>query len=329
MTTTNSDDPPPYTPTPAFTAGESTLEYGPTSVSASRPQTTTIRSTSLLRQLTDSFNNFVNQSTHNTWPANSFQRQPSLRPPDLVDPSSSSSPLSPPVATSPIRSTFVHDFYAAGTGGDIIQPEFAPPPGPPPRQAEYIIQNSTPDDGRPTTYPAIGHPLLNDGKVLVYPHGYECHKCTFASLSNRSSIDQLPGVNIGYKEADPSRPCNRCWNKYARPFSGPLAYSFSSNTNDGNFQRPLPRPAPVHQRSSIFDPPGAFSSPPQPTGIGPSPRIIRDFPSRPANALVYTAGDPRIGGVLCWRCGGKGQVTFLFLDSITCEVCSGVGRIFH
>jgi hypothetical protein len=42
---------------------------------------------------------------------------------------------------------------------------------------------------------------------------------------------------------------------------------------------------------------------------------------------VYTAGDPRIGGVLCWGCSGKGHVNLLFLD-INCEVCNGIGRIF-
>lgn len=32
-------------------------------------------------------------------------------------------------------------------------------------------------DGCPTTVPTPGHPLLRDGKVLVYPRGHECRKC--------------------------------------------------------------------------------------------------------------------------------------------------------
>ena len=38
------------------------------------------------------------------------------------------------------------------------------------------------DDGRPTTTPTPGHPLLHNGKLLVYPKGYECNKCTFLSV---------------------------------------------------------------------------------------------------------------------------------------------------
>lgn len=150
---------------------------------------------------------------------------------------------------------------------------------------------------------------------------YVCRRVLSAVHNDNSS-----GDNVGYKGADPSRPCKRCWNKYSRPFSGPLAYSFSSNSRDGNFQRPLP---PFQQSLSIFDSPGAFPSPSIPTGFS-APPIIRNAPSnRPANAVVYTAGDPRIGGDLCWNCGGKGHVNFLFFDSVTCTVCNGVGRIFH
>jgi len=135
---------------------------------------------------------------------------------------------------------------------------------------------------------------------------------------------------IGYKEANPLRPCKSCWNKYARPFSGPVAYSLSPNPGDGNFQRPLPPPpARPIQRPGMFDPPGAFRSiplSPQPTGFSAPPTIIHDT-RPPSNAVVYTAGDPRIGGVLCWGCGGKGHVNLLFLD-VNCEVCNGIGRTF-
>jgi hypothetical protein len=201
MTTTNNqEDPPPYTPTPAFAAGESTVEHGPprpfqptapaqSTVPASSPwprlqhhvlANTTTRSP-LLRQLTDSFNTLVNQldrpTQNNTWPAYPEQRQASVRPPNHLDPYSLSSPHTPPVPGS-------SDFYAAGTA---IQPEFAPPPGPPPTRQAESFPNSIPD-GRPTTYPANGHPLLNDGKVLVYPKGYKCDKCVFVFVSNQSSI---------------------------------------------------------------------------------------------------------------------------------------------
>jgi hypothetical protein len=34
----------------------------------------------------------------------------------------------------------------------------------------------------------------------------------------------------------------------------------------------------------------------------------------PPNALVVSAGDPRLGGVLCGNCKGTGRVLLLFFD---------------
>jgi hypothetical protein len=82
----------------------------------------------------------------------------------------------------------------------------------------------------------------------------------------------------------------------------------------------------------MFDPPGAFQGPPFPPqpGFSPSPPFIHGVsPGHPTNAVVYKAGDPRIGGILCWQCDGKGYVSFLFLDRSNCEVCGGVGRTFQ
>ncbi|KAJ7050693.1 hypothetical protein C8F01DRAFT_676983 [Mycena amicta] len=42
--------------------------------------------------------------------------------------------------------------------------------------------------------------------MLVYPAGHECHKCN----------------NTGYRHSDPSHPCRRCWDKYAKPYAGAL-----------------------------------------------------------------------------------------------------------
>ena len=57
----------------------------------------------------------------------------------------------------------------------------------------------------------------------------------------------------------------------------------------------------------------------------------------PPNSIVVPAGDPRIGGVLCGNCKGRGRVSFLFIDE-NCPVyisflviadysCRGIGRI--
>ncbi|KAK2467176.1 hypothetical protein APHAL10511_000725 [Amanita phalloides] len=40
----------------------------------------------------------------------------------------------------------------------------------------------TVDDSKPTSIPVPGHPLLRGGKLLVYPKGHTCSKCTSLSL---------------------------------------------------------------------------------------------------------------------------------------------------
>lgn len=189
---------------------------------------------------------------------------------------------------------------------------------------------------------------MNNGRVLVYPQGYECSKCN----------------NTGYKHLDPSNPCMKCWSKYAKPFAGPLTYApwGTPNANGNNFQQPLPAlpqgpagaprfpPPPQHAAvvrsasTSRAGYPGAaahatgipmanggflpaagfagpFHSPPAP---GPSTAYAR---APPPGATVVRPGDPRIGGKLCWRCGGRGTTTFIIFEE-TCNVCDGLGRTF-
>lgn len=51
--------------------------------------------------------------------------------------------------------------------------------------------------------------------------------------------------------------------------------------------------------------------------------------SPPPNAIVYPAGDPRLGGSRCWRCGGSGRVSLFILDSLQCDECGGIGRLYR
>jgi hypothetical protein len=365
------DEPPPYTPDPSMT-GDTILEQGPArpfqrapaprAAASSPPQnphwarvqshvtsnptgsSSTLNSLnalgeSLFQQLRATLNPPLSRQNtgRSSWSGYPGQGQPAAYASShaLPTPNASQSShldLPPPRhPSSPMASTnssdFARDFYAAGTG-DRPRGEggYAPPAGPPPAQGGSSSSSSVPNDGRPTTTPAVGHPLLKDGKLLVYPKNYTCDKCN----------------NVGYKKADPLRPCKRCWNKYSKPFTGPLAYSFSpesASDPNSNFQRPLPHipppaPPPVPPNFSLNPPPahfgqggymtnhhGGFYSPP--TGIHPV-----NF-ARPApGSVVYMAGDPRIGGRLCWRCNGKGNTSFLLLDRITCEVCGGIGRTF-
>ncbi|KZT25296.1 hypothetical protein NEOLEDRAFT_1169488 [Neolentinus lepideus HHB14362 ss-1] len=263
--------------------------------------------------------------------------------------SGSSTSAAPPV------SDFARDFYAAGAGpaGAVddsgpSEPRYAPPPGPPlpsspgkyapppgrpPAQSSASTPNSVPDDGRPTRTPVPGHPLLRDGKFLVYPAGYDCHKCH----------------NTGYKNFDPSHPCRKCWEKYAKPYSGAITYTpwqpspaaASSSVTNKTFQRPLPTFTPPHlsspsssshlrSASSPTSPrpqsyPGPASTPSPTYAPAPSP-IYAHAP--PPGATIVQPGDPRIGGRLCWACGGRGSISILFFSD-TCDMCGGVGRVFN
>ena len=153
---------------------------------------------------------------------------------------------------------------------------------------------------------------------------------------------------MGYKDGNPQKPCNQCWKKYAKPFSGPLVYSFPANSDPSslasNFQKPLPhtlRSAPSVATSSTSQPArltrsnpdrhhpslGGYSNPPPPVPMRTMPFSAPVCPPPPVGGTVtYVAGDPRIGGTLCWKCGGRGSFE-LFIFRETCPLCSGIGRI--
>lgn len=201
-------DPPPYTPNPSFIAGEATLEHGPprpfqsNSIPAATVRPTpppaqnnlpTSQSRSgLLQVLNHTISDFMTQLDNSQrarpprrgWSAYPGQQQSVVAPVQIeTSPSSTSArPPSPVNPSSSPSSSFARDFYAAGTGDAAgIPPEFTPPPGPPPRLAlstsASAVSNQT--IGKPTTFPVVGHPLLRDGKLLVYPNNYKCDKCPF------------------------------------------------------------------------------------------------------------------------------------------------------
>ena len=161
-----------------------------------------------------------------------------------------------------------------------------------------------------------------------------------------------PGHNTGYKGGDPFNPCRKCWEKYSKPYSGPIVYS-SWGPGPSNRQKPLrssgvdPSPSLSRSISSIVNQvrndlssyPGSldrrsFSSTSSqvypsrnalfPPALPPRPRSehiptsvnnwSHSAHSRngPPPPLVLQPGDPRLGGQLCWDCFGSGR-TFGFL----------------
>lgn len=71
-----------------------------------------------------------------------------------------------------------------------------PPSSPPPLPS----RPSAPPSYAPTTTPTPGQPLLKDGKLLVYPVGFECPKCSNTGFKPF-------GAGSGRAGDDPGHPC--------------------------------------------------------------------------------------------------------------------------
>lgn len=166
------------------------------------------------------------------------------------------------------------------------------------------------------------------------------------------------GNNTGFKNFDPTHPCRKCWDRYAKPYAGAITYTPWSNQSNGpsssrannNFQRPLPSFRPPHlARSTTHAHNRAISNPDSHlsyarTSASPSSSPLRQYPhpaipppqihvtspysAPPPGSTVVQPGDPRIGGRLCYKCSGSGVVPFMLFEETTCAVCGGVGRIF-
>ncbi|KAF5341182.1 hypothetical protein D9611_006080 [Ephemerocybe angulata] len=260
-----------------------------------------------------------------------------------------------PVPTS-ATSDFAREFYAAGAA---IPGEDSQGPTPPPLPAAPVVGKPTtePTPGHPylhnnqlLVYPRgyeceklIGAPVIDS--LCSSADNYK-HTLT--------SFCMTAGHNIGYKLPN-LKPCKRCWPKYGKPFTGPLVYSFGEETAaagpSSNFQRPLPPPPPTgrprwntpagypgaavaaHANASRVPGPTLLSPPTQnlhplfsPSRFVPGPAVygVQDLGRRPPpGAVVYGAGDARLGGRRCWRCEGQGTVSFMLIDREQCPIDQG------
>jgi len=332
--------PPAYSLTPDVGGGELVVEQGPRRPFQRAPEPLLQLSTPPSQQ----------QQQH--------LQPPQPQPPQFVPPSGP--PPSRPGRPNSQLSDFAQDFYNNSGGASTSppaaqqqpqQPRYAPPPGPPPPRRPRAASTSSgagstappASDGRPTTTPTPGHPLLRNGKTLVYPENYLCQKCTFRTSCPTYCSPTVygpktrKGQNTGYKNYDPSHPCRKCWDRFSKPFTSALASSpwgdhasgsGSQSQHNRTYQRPLPAFKPPQAQAQM---PGHYP-PRSPTGVqSPNSRPIATpyggVP--PPGSTVVLPGDPRIGGRLCWRCGGRGTTPFLIFDEMTCETCGGIGRLVN
>lgn len=176
-------------------------------------------------------------------------------------------------------------------------PMHAPPPQPRPSQP-------------PRTPPTPNVDAETEGaRMSDVPPNYH-------DASNVSSSERLPSQYVpppmpppGHPGSQPARP---------PPPPGPSPYGVANPYNP-----PPPRPGV-----------GGFVGGFGPNPGGPNPYVsVQPLPwhaSRPPppGALVVLPGDPRIGGRLCFECGGRGLTESFWFGDETCFRCRGSGRIF-
>ena len=251
-------------------------------------------------------------------------------------------------------SDFARDFYTAGDRPSRSAESLPRPPPLPPRHPQS--QHPIPDDGRPTRTPVPGHPLLNNGRTLVYPDGYECDKCACAFRPpNLVLMIKHPGRNTGYRSYDPSNPCRKCWEKYSKPYSGPIIYS-SWGPGPSNRQRPLLNLRPGvrdHSRSlsqsvnslvnqvrddlsSLASYPGnsaRYSFPPSSPQVYPPRNISAPPPSSPCRRPDYISTSVDSGMSSTWPRSAPPPPVVLRpgdprIGGQPCHNCFGSGRTF-
>lgn len=190
----------------------------------------------------------------------------------------------------------------AGSGGSVPQMPPRPSSGaPPPRparpsrpsagsSAQSSASSRPPMSPRPSAPTPGGSASTPQSRLpWVYPKGYYCSKCG----------------NTGYKIKN-GRSCKRCWRKFA-----PITPAQNVEVVYQDAHQPWLPGAPYQ----AYSPYGTPLAPPMAAPIRPG-----------AAPMMLRPGDPRIGGVVCGECRGRGMIRF-FLDDKICPLCHGVGRI--
>ncbi|SGZ31175.1 BQ5605_C047g12326 [Microbotryum silenes-dioicae] len=147
-------------------------------------------------------------------------------------------------------------------------------------------------------------------------------------------------------------PCSQCWEKFGRPFTGAIRIAATATPTPPNYQRPLRLsyrpPTGVQFAGGVYpgavyrqaQRPGMMQQQGMGMGMGNTygqPNAAFNAPSRihvthqppiGGGAVVLRPGDPRLGGVRCYRCGGDGTTWGIFFLEETCDLCRGVGRLY-
>ena len=126
----------------------------------------------------------------------------------------------------------------------------------------------------------------------------------------------------------PANPANASQRRFTPPPQHASLSRSATTSRVSGYPGGAAQPSGIPLANGGFLPTSGYASPfhsaSQSPLSGPSAQYAR---SPPAGATIVRPGDPRIGGQLCWRCGGRGSTAFFIFDD-TCNVCNGVGRTF-
>ncbi|OBZ74129.1 hypothetical protein A0H81_06222 [Grifola frondosa] len=346
------DLPPAYTVAPDLRNGETTLELGPRRPFQQAPR--------LVPQYLSPFPTGQQsaQPSGSNWSSFPGERQtagtsqsrlgpPPIHPSFRRDNRSRSTPNSP--STPLPASEFARDFYAAG---GTSTPVCLPPDGEPPTRSAVHTSSSDPalrrndaaDDAR------FECPKCKNTGYKNYDPDHPCSRCwekyarkyspamAYApSAAGAQSTYQRPLPKFHAPQDGLSR--HHTSKSYSgRPLLSPsvpspssdLSRAASTSRASGTYPGAAARIIPVAgggvPMSPYLDHTQRASFPPASWYPASNVRVTEGRP--PAGAAVVRPGDPRIGGRLCWRCGGSGVTSFFIFEEQTCTVCGGVGRTF-
>ena len=138
------------------------------------------------------------------------------------------------------------------------------------------------------------------------------------------------GVSVVESSANAGTNLQRPLPSFSTPSSTSSSHRPSSSLSELNVSPPPLHPA-VNRAASTsrtyVRPQNGFP-PASWTGSSAPPLRAQVTPAPPPGATVVRPGDSRIGGRLCWRCGGSGVTSLFIFDEQTCPVCNGLGRTF-
>ncbi|WFD26928.1 hypothetical protein MNAN1_001917 [Malassezia nana] len=222
----------------------------------------------------------------------------------------------------------------------------APPPSSPSPSAARPPTAPAPLGPLPTREPRWGHPLLHHNKLLVYPRYWtvceRCHNTGYKHLQSLSPCGRCwrkfgreyagalraayerPGTSTDLSNVHLQRPLTKVPNTAPFPMHvppPPAPASFASPVVD---QDPYSHAPPHYEYASQTRPPQPLPPPtysmpvaaPAPAWGPPAGRVGPTIDwygyGPPPGAVTVLPGDPRIGGVLCPACGGRGTRDDLF-----------------